>query len=128
MTSVQSFLGGQDRAWGDEFRVRHADGSDRWHVARGVAERDATGQATRFTGTSVDITDRKLTEKALRESEERFRAMFENAAVGMLVTDLEGRLLEYNDRFCEFLGYFREELLGSVSDFLVPDEVELDIE
>ena len=128
MRLAQSFLDGEGRAWSHEVRVRHQDGSDRWHLARGVAERDAAGRATRFTGTSVDITDRKLMEKALRDSEERLRAMFDNAGVSMVVTDVEGALLDYNDRFCEFLGYSRAELQRSFRDLLVPDEVALDIE
>src|SRR5262249_23087011 len=110
MTEVQAFLDGSGRAWEREMLATHKDGSHRWHLTRGVVERDPHGLATRFTGASIDITDRKLTEQALLQSEDRFRRTFENAAVGMILTDLEGKFLEYNTRFCEFLGYTREEL------------------
>src|SRR5262249_42214009 len=58
-----------------------------------------------------------------------FRRTFENAAVGMILTDLDGRFLEYNARFCEFLGYAREELAGRrFVEFMVPEEVAADLE
>jgi len=51
-------------------------------------------------------------ERAVHESEARFRRTFENAAVGMILTDVAGRFLEYNRRFCEFLDYSAEALAG----------------
>ncbi|BCR03828.1 hypothetical protein DESUT3_08970 [Desulfuromonas versatilis] len=59
-----------------------------------------------------DVTDRKKAEEALRESEERFRSIFENAAAGMGVIAVDGRFLQVNQALCRFLGYSREELLG----------------
>jgi PAS domain S-box-containing protein len=68
--------------------------------------------APRFVGTiAVDITERKRFETALRESEERFRATFEQAAVGIAHVGLDGRWLRVNNRLCEIVGYTREELL-----------------
>ncbi|MFN8492887.1 MAG: PAS domain S-box protein [Caldilineaceae bacterium] len=58
-----------------------------------------------------DISDRKAAEAALRESEERFRATFEQAAVGVAQTNFEGRYLRVNQRLCEITGYNQTELL-----------------
>jgi PAS domain S-box-containing protein len=80
-------------------------------LSRGVAVRDAAGRPVRFVGTRIDITKRKAAEDALRESEERFRGMFESAGVGIAHTDFEGRWLRFNERLCAIAGYSREELL-----------------
>ena len=67
------------------------------------------------TGVSVyfrDISERRRTEAALRESEERFRSTFEQAAVGISHVGLDGRLLRVNQRLCEITGYSHDELLG----------------
>ncbi len=74
-----------------------------------------------------DITDRKQTEAALRESEERFRATFEQAAVGIALTSGEGHYLRMNQRLCEITGYTREELLQkNYQEITHPDDQMLD--
>ena len=104
--SIQSCLDGRGREWEQEFRARHKDGSVRWQLARGVVQReDTSGRALRFTGSIVDITDRKLAEKALRKSEERFRLTFDNAAVGMAISNEEGRFTACNEKASELIGY-----------------------
>ncbi len=129
MADILVFLAGTGREWEREVCAVHKSGAPVWLLTRGVVARDPIGKPTRFTGTAIDITDRKLTENALQASEERFRRTFENAAVGMILTDLEGRLLEYNARFCEFLGYSPEELVGrKFVDFMVAEEVAEDME
>jgi PAS domain S-box-containing protein len=57
-----------------------------------------------------DVTDRIRTEEALREKEDRFRATFDNANVGVCVVGLDGRLLQVNRQMCAIFGYTREEL------------------
>lgn len=75
-----------------------------------------------------DITERIRAEQALRESEERFRGFFENVAVGTAQIDEQGHFIRVNDRYCEFAGYAREELLGGMGplDLIHPDEREAD--
>jgi diguanylate cyclase (GGDEF)-like protein/PAS domain S-box-containing protein len=57
-----------------------------------------------------DISARKQAEKVVRESEELFRTIFENATAGVCVTGLNGRFLRTNDKLCEIFGYSQEEI------------------
>ena len=60
----------------------------------------------------VDITSRKRVEKALRESEERYRNILQSIEEGYFETDLEGRLVFVNDSVCKILGYSKGDILG----------------
>ena len=95
-----------------EYRLRIHDGTWREIQARGVPIRNADGTVREYIGTCIDITQRKRTEAALRESEEVFRAIFDQSTVGMAQADLvTGRFLRVNPAFCQFSGYSEEELL-----------------
>jgi PAS domain S-box-containing protein len=81
------------------------------------------GGVPQYVGTIVvDITARKQVETALRESEERFRATFEQAAVGIAHVGLDGQWLRVNNRLCEITRYSREELLSLTFQHLTPPE------
>lgn len=74
-----------------------------------------------------DISSRKRTEAALRESEERFRRAFDDAAVGMTLVALDGRFLSVNRALCEMVGYRESELLQrTYQDITYPDDLEID--
>jgi PAS domain S-box-containing protein len=106
-----------------EYRVRRRDGEYRWFKTRGVPIRDGAGNVVKWFGTCTDITDLRQTQEALAESEHRFRGTFENAAVGIAHTDLEGRFLRVNQKLCDILGYSRDELLArNVQDVTHPDD------
>ena len=82
------------------------------------------GDVEAVAGTTRDITEMRLFEDATRESEELFRAMFEQTIVGVAQKDLEGRFTLVNDRYCEIVGRSREELLTlSMQDVTHPDDV-----
>lgn len=69
----------------------------------------------------------KRAAQALQESESRFRSIFEQAAIGMADSSLEARFIRVNQRFCEIMGYSREELLGrTFRDITHPDELARD--
>jgi PAS domain S-box-containing protein len=99
--------------WEGEFEVRRKDGSTFPAYVTDSLIRDAEGDAVGIVGISTDITERKRAEEELRQSEERFRAFFETAAVGAAQADpATGRLHRVNDKLCRFLGYGRDELLS----------------
>jgi PAS domain S-box-containing protein len=113
-----------DNDYNIEFRFVKPDGSLRWALSKGKVWRDQTGQAIRMAGVDVDITDRKHAEDALRDSEERFRAVFEQAAVGLEYTDLTGQLLLVNRALVNLLGYSEEELLAlNFQDITHPEDL-----
>jgi PAS domain S-box-containing protein len=70
----------------------------------------AIGKEEYILSVCRDITARKLTEKALQESEKKFRSSFENSAVGMAIIDIDGNLLAINKSACAILEYTEEEL------------------
>mgnify|MGYP001118373578 CR=1 FL=1 len=94
-----------------EFRIINKEGKSGWisHVCRGVYGANGDFQGVR--GSNTDVTQQKIAEAVLRESEERFRTLFEQAADGIFVHDLEGRMVDVNQQACEMLGYSKEELL-----------------
>lgn len=61
----------------------------------------------------LDAGSRRMVEKALRESEQRFQSAFEHAGVGMALIDLSGKWLQVNSALCDFLGYESSELLST---------------
>jgi len=76
-----------------------------------------------------DVTERKRFEAALHESEERFRATFEQAAVGIVHTSFDGRILRANSRFAEIIGYPREEISElTFQQITVPEDLEESID
>ncbi len=98
------------RAMESEARIRRADGEYCWWFTRNVPLRDETGKLVRWYGTAIDIEDRKRAEQALRKSEERWRSVFENSAIGVALTDLNGRFLATNHVYQTIVGYTEQEL------------------
>ena len=101
------------------------DGKERWIAASGRAFFNRWGEAVRFIGTTRDITGQRQAMEALRESEQRFRATFNNAALGIVEVDSEDRFIAVNDRICRILGYRKEELIGmTVHQLTAPEDRE----
>ena len=87
-------------------RVHHRNGNYRFLEWRATASGDL------IYATARDTTEQRLAEAALRESEARFRAIFEQAAVGVGEVDGDtGRFIQVNQRFCDIVGYRQEELV-----------------
>lgn len=94
-----------------QYRLYWPDGSLHWidSCGRIIISRD--GQLRRMVGVAQEITQRKQAELTLASSEARFRAVFEQAAVGMARLDPSGRWIQVNQRLCDILGYTPEEFL-----------------
>jgi PAS domain S-box-containing protein len=92
-----------------EYRLLMPDGSLKYVHALAHAAWDKSG-GIEFVGAVSDVTPRRRAEEALRKSEERWRSVFENSAVGVALTDMDGRFLATNHVYQTMLGYTEEEL------------------
>ncbi len=80
------------------------------------------GELIGVVGSSRDITEQKLYEKILKESEERYKELFEKAPVGYLILDSKGNILDANTIFCKRMKYSKNELIGKNARDLGPPE------
>ncbi|MCM0589917.1 MAG: PAS domain S-box protein [Gloeotrichia echinulata IR180] len=95
----------------------------------GVQIAIAIQQATAYQQLQVELAQRKQAEKSLRESEERFRCTFEQAAVGIGHVSLTGQFIRLNQRFCEIVGYSHAELQTlTFQQITYPDDLATDLE
>ena len=103
---------------GFEHQVLKKDGSKIWISVNARAVRDKQGKLWYYEGTAQDITERKHAEDQLRESEERYRQLFENAKDAIYVHDLDGIYTSVNRAAEKLIGYPRAEILGkNFADF-----------
>lgn len=115
----------EKRKYSFEYRMIASDGRIVWLQDIVTVETDEQGPAI-LRGIMVDITERKQAEAALRESEARFRSLFEEVPIAYQSLDIEGRYLDVNKGLCALLGYSPDELLGKpFDDFWPPDVREL---
>ncbi len=123
IAALQPYLDGKPGSAVVEFRMLRKDGLWQWTLGRGVVvQRDADGKPSRMIGTNSDITKRKQAEEALRQSETRYRTMFDNAPEGVWMIGPDRSTAEVNQRMCDLVGYKREELLGRNPVELVDEE------
>src|SRR5918997_3185805 len=102
------------------------EGNERRHSTTKVPLRDGNGEIVGLVGTTRDVTERRRTEEALKESEERFRTAFEDSPIGVALVGLDGRRFRVNQALCEMLGYPEEELCSEkYLEHIHPDDREI---
>jgi PAS domain S-box-containing protein len=114
---------GSDAGFIVEFRMRHRDGSWIWVQSRGkVMQRDENDAPLLLAGTNTDISERKAAEKALRESEFRFRSFYHSNPESILLLDFQGTILDVNKAFVQESGYTIAESINRNFKEFVPEQ------
>jgi PAS domain S-box-containing protein len=109
-----------------EKRYVRPDGSKVWVKNNVSLVHDEYGRPASVLAVTIDISEAKVAEAALRESEARFREVFQNAAVGMIEIDAEWHIIEANAAYQQIVGVPRDALIGTSSLALThPDDVDL---
>jgi PAS domain S-box-containing protein len=107
-----------------EYRIRGGNGQWVWVDHRSVLARDEQGNQLVWHGVLLDISERKQLESSLRESQERFRRAFEDAAIGMSLGTPDDICLDVNAAYCRIVGRSREEVVGRpFAEITHPDDV-----
>jgi diguanylate cyclase (GGDEF)-like protein/PAS domain S-box-containing protein len=108
-----------------EICLKRKDGTPVWLLESVSLVHD--GEREILEGTVIDISGRKLTENALAQSEQRYRALVERMREGLLQVDNDDRIEFVNPRYCELIGYSRDELVGQIAyEFLAfPEDHDL---
>lgn len=109
---LEQHFTGQCPHYDIDCRIQHKDGHWVWIRDRGkVIEWDAQGRPVRMFGTHTDISDRKQSEAQLRQSEQRYRTIFDESPLGIIYYDTQGRILNCNKAFVDIIGSSKDRLL-----------------
>jgi PAS domain S-box-containing protein len=122
LSAVRADMNQDRKVYAREIRLRNKSGVIRTCLLS-IVEILIGGRRCRLSSI-LDISDRKESEKALQESEARFRAAFEDVNLSICVLGLDGRFLQVNDATCRLFGYVRDELERMrVADVTHPDDI-----
>ena len=110
---VKKYLASKPDQYRNKFRMRTKSGDYRWILMRGtVVERDERGAPVRMIGSLEDINERKLAKDALRDSENKFRALVERSSDIILLTDRSGQPIYVSPSIKTILGYEPRKVIG----------------
>lgn len=110
--AVDACLADARRTYAVRHRVLRPDGAVRTVQENGEVLRDGSGRAVRMIGTVQDVTEAARLDAALRESESKYRRLYESMSDAYAQTDMQGVLREWNPAFQHLLGYEADELRG----------------
>ncbi|MCP4786704.1 MAG: PAS domain-containing protein [Fuerstiella sp.] len=106
-----------------EYRILRPDGEVRWLQDRVNIISDESGAPLWVGGIATDITDQKLAEQSLAESQAVFHSLVESLPLNVVHKDLEGRIVFGNRRYCDTLNQPLDQLLGKTDFDLFPEEL-----
>ncbi len=110
----------------NEYRIILPDGQVRWIGAGGSTTYAAGDEPVRMSGVCIDITDRKLAEQALRDSEKRYRDVVEDQTEFICRFTPDGILTFVNDAYCRYFGLKQDECIGKRHSVVIPpDDLDL---
>jgi PAS domain S-box-containing protein len=129
VAALRSAIAGRSSTWTCEYRFRRVSGEWAYIYDRAYIARDASGNAWRVIGAMQDLSERKSAEAALRESDDRFRKVFEEGPLGLALVGKDYRFLKVNSTLCQMVGYQEAELVQkSFVDITHPEDVRADVE
>lgn len=102
-----------------EYRYIDGHGQLRWLQLKGdVMERGTDGEPARYAGTCTDVTEQKRVEQALRDSNEKLRAVIEASPLPIVAMDAEGRITEWNGAAEHITGWRKDEVIGRANPMI----------
>lgn len=116
-------LSGKQKQIQLQYRVKHKDGSWAWLEVTGVNHLD-TPNINALVGTFRNITERKQREEMLRESEAKFRSVWESVSDAIAISDENGVVLNANPSYFDLYGYAKDEIIGKDFSVIFPKEVQ----
>lgn len=122
---VDAYASNKKLKLGDTFneyyRIRHANGSIRWIHEKGQYF-DKKGEQWFLYGLMFDITEQKEQENNLLQNQMRFKSVFENNNLPIVIADVDGNIIELNEAFCHLTGYTMQEAIKiKVFEYIHPD-------
>ncbi len=129
MQVYMDYLEGKTSEYKVEFRQKTSSGQYKWFLSLGrLIDKDDLSKPTRMVGSHIDIDSRKLNEKKLIESEERFKRIFENAPIGLVRFDENAIIENCNAHLAQIIGSPIEKLIGldmkTLKDPVLPNILE----
>ncbi len=126
MQSVQNVFDEKLENWSGEYRFKREDGSYAFVSDRGFILYDENKNSIRWLGSLMDISERKLAENALSQSEKKHRALIETTNTGFLVLDAQGKIVDANAEYVRLTGYNTlAEIVGrEVTEWTAPYDLE----
>lgn len=113
---------GERRPFHLEYRLRHHSGKYCWILEIGQPYANLAGHFAGYIGTCYDLSERKVVEQALRESEAMLKGLLEHAPDAVIVADQAGQIVLANQQAQEMFGYTPQELTGQPVGVLMPEE------